>query len=159
MTKKLKSIFSSDFQMTEEEVSIKGVMTHAPVCKSASCHWQEQLSVCSFQAVSLQEGKDWVVVSLHWEALTPHWMCCFRCGHAAVALATGGSLVPLGLMPSTRTTFTAWLQGLRWAPELALSGKAFSTSEASSLELAELGDLLSTQEVLLQRYGLHKQLS
>lgn len=39
--------------------------------------------------------------SLCWEAVIPH--CCFRPGNAAVALATGGSLVPSGPMPSTGT--------------------------------------------------------
>lgn len=83
MTKELKSIFSSDFQMTEEQVSIKGVMTHVPVCTSASCHWEEQLCVCSFQTVSLQHGTDWVVVSLCWEAvcLFLTWVRCSGSGH------------------------------------------------------------------------------
>lgn len=45
--------------------------------------------------------------------------------------------------------------GVRWGPVLALSGRVLSRLEAS-FELAELGDLLSTQEVLLQRDSFHK---
>lgn len=36
MTKELKCIFSAGFQMSEEQVSIPGVMPHAAVCKIAS---------------------------------------------------------------------------------------------------------------------------
>lgn len=105
MTKRLKSIFSSDFQMSEEQVSIRGVMTHAPVCRSASCLWEEQLSVCSFQAVSLVRDRLGGGLSAMESCGSPRNLC-FSPGCAAVALAS--SLVP---MPSTGTTpGGAWCQ-------------------------------------------------
>lgn len=84
MTKELKSIFSSVFQRAEEQVSVKGVVTHAPVCRSASRHWQEQLSVAPF--CFLSTWTDWVVVSALGSFGSP-LTCCLRCGYAAVALA------------------------------------------------------------------------
>lgn len=55
--KDIKKIFSTGFQMTEAQVSIRGATTYAPVCKIASCHWEEQLFVCSFMAVSYTKGQ------------------------------------------------------------------------------------------------------
>lgn len=129
-------------------------MTHTPVCKSASCHWEEQLSVCSFQAVSLQQGTDWVVVSVLGSCDSPLLFqtreCCSCSGHWWFL----GSLGPHAIHRNTSRGF--W--DVRRAPLLALSGRVLSPAEASS-EFAELDDLLSTQEVLLQRDSFHKQLS
>lgn len=90
-------------------------------------------------------------VSLPWKAVAPQGIC-------VSVLAVLRLLWPVPWFPCHPQEQLQGVLGVRWTPVLALSGRVLSTPEASS-GLAELGDLLSSPEVLLQGDSFHNQLS
>lgn len=87
------------------------------------------------------------------------WIC-YSCPAQWWSLSPLGLVVPL---PSAQKTFSSASAALGWwgqvGPCAGLNWGVLGALEDSSLELAELGGLLRTQKVLLQRGCFYQQLS